>query len=40
MIAGFNNKVSFNTAFKKFEGISPSAYKRKNHVAKHTIPTK
>jgi len=26
---GFNNKVSFNNAFKKMEGISPSAYLKK-----------
>ncbi len=27
--SGFNNKVSFNTAFKKFEGVSPSAFRKK-----------
>ena len=27
--SGFNNKVSFNTAFKKFEGISPSDFRKK-----------
>lgn len=29
--SGFNNKVSFNAAFKKFEGISPSAFRKKKH---------
>lgn len=28
---GFNAKSTFNTAFKKFTGMSPSEFKRSNH---------
>jgi AraC-like DNA-binding protein len=28
--AGFNSKTSFNNAFKKYQGMTPSAFK-KNH---------
>ncbi len=29
--AGFNNKVSFNKAFKEYEGITPSVFRKLNH---------
>lgn len=31
--AGFNNKVSFNQAFKKYEGTTPSAFRKANNKA-------
>ena len=37
--SGFNNKVSFNNAFKKIEGTSPSAYRKtlKNGHSPHQV---
>ena len=37
---GFNNKVSFNTAFKKFEGISPSVFRKKKYDPEQIIRIK
>ena len=33
-LSGFNNRATFNTAFKKNTGVSPSFFKKNNGIRK------